>query len=146
MTHELLETARFLANHETQASVRRAVSSAYYAVFHALAEAITGAIVDGASEPQLHATAYRSWDHAQVGKALVNSGEVEALKLIGAAFERLKAARERADYDPRFTFDPGEVHDLLSEATDAVEKIENLAKPDRTRLLIAAISRRGAVR
>lgn len=77
------------------ATRRRAVSTAYYAVFHRLADLCARRISGSApSEPEFQA-AYRILDHGSAAQALVSNAEFRPL---GATFKRLLDARAKADY------------------------------------------------
>ena len=72
LAEELLEHARFLANLDerttTQANIRRAVSAAYYAVFHLLSAAIAKQI-SPSNPPGLRGRTQRALNHAEMYRA-----------------------------------------------------------------------------
>jgi uncharacterized protein (UPF0332 family) len=111
---DLLKQATHLAQKEkrnpTQASLRRAVSAAYYALFHLL---ISESVANW-SQPDLRGALSRAFDH-QLMKAASNrlvqssfAGEdpsvVRNLKLVAGVFVMLQASRHTADYDMTTTW------------------------------------------
>lgn len=109
---DLLEQAYHLARRERrnpkQASLRRAVSTAYYAVFHLL---IDEAVGHWAIERQRSVLA-RTFDHGRMKKVcedcvniFYSSGQPAALsrlKNVAHAFILLQEQRHKADYDNSF--------------------------------------------
>jgi uncharacterized protein (UPF0332 family) len=109
---DLLEQAYHLARRErknpTQASLRRAVSTAYYALFHLL---IDEAVGNWAVERQRSVLA-RTFDHGRMKKVCedyvnnyYSSGQPSALlklKNVAHAFLLLQEQRHKADYDNSF--------------------------------------------
>lgn len=73
LQRDLLRQARQLALHEPrrprQASLRRAVSAAYYAVFHLLLDAVSREVVSGSDHDLLRQTVSRAVTHAEMKKA-----------------------------------------------------------------------------
>ena len=120
LAEELLEHARFLANLDerttTQANIRRAVSAAYYAVFHLLSAAVAEQM--SPSVPLgLRGRTQRALDHADMAKAadlfknpggpvtgvpddIGHSDPISAkLARIAGDFRDLQQNRYIADYD-----------------------------------------------
>jgi hypothetical protein len=123
---ELIATARLLLGAPgsaapTQAQLRRAASTAYYAVFHkvlrAAAERFAGL---GQEHSGAYAILYRSFDHGhmkQMCEALLKSTLPDALKWrlrrdavsqetrdFAGSFPALQEIRHLADYDPTIVF------------------------------------------
>lgn len=116
---DLLAQARHLASKEPkkpkQASLRRAASAAYYALFHFLIDKSARLIVSGAGPDRrtLRQTASRAFNHSQmlkVSKAFggtgdnkwksLFAGETPAdLATVASTFADLQLARHEADYD-----------------------------------------------
>ena len=102
---DLIETARGLTElsprRPTQANLRRAVSTAYYAVFHCLTGAIADMLMGKARNEAWHQV-YRALEHASARNACRNKGVVRRfpLEIQGFAdrFVILQEARNRADY------------------------------------------------
>jgi uncharacterized protein (UPF0332 family) len=106
---DLLEQAYHLARREKkkpkQASLRRAVSTAYYALFHLL---ISEAVANWRRNDQRAGLA-RAFEHGKMKQASGKlatakfSGQspnaVQDLKMVADAFVRLQQQRQTADYD-----------------------------------------------
>src|ERR1044072_6844098 len=87
-----------------QAFMRRAVSTAYYAMFHALARLCADELIGGKhSKTTAWSRVYRALDHKSA-KTVLQSKEAIALSPLVAAFGRafatLQERRHQADYDP----------------------------------------------
>jgi uncharacterized protein (UPF0332 family) len=105
----LLEQARFLANLEKnrprQASLRRAVSTAHYALFHLL----TTAAVHNWKKARQRSALARAFEHKRMNDACrktnsrhfpnPNHANVRHLKTIANTFMQLQQHRHTADYD-----------------------------------------------
>ena len=107
-----------LATHERtrprQASLRCAISTAYYALFHLLTEDATRLFVVG-SEQELHYTIRRSFEHAHMkavakafgsgapglvwADALRGTKVSTELETVAQSFVELQGSRHQADYD-----------------------------------------------
>ena len=136
---DLLRQARHLATKEprrpSQASLRRAVSAAYYALFHLLVDEAVGRMI-GASRHSLRDCLRRAFAHGNmktVAKMFAKkdvspklspglSGHPLPLKLIkvAEAFADLQQARHAADYDMAQRFSRQDVIDLIDQANQAV--------------------------
>ncbi len=113
---------------------RRAISSAYYGLFHALT--LASAALFTPSEDSRHELV-RWMRHADLKRVtawvqgekppdgLENSVGVlrddERVRTIAAAFQRLVSARENADYNHFATFEQSDVRDLVRNAQEAVD-------------------------
>ena len=100
---DLLEQARHLANRERrrpkQASLRRAVSTAYYALFHLLISEATRNWKHGGQRAVLA----RLFDHGKMKAASLHEAQTESrpaqLRQVAKAFVDLQKNRHDADYD-----------------------------------------------
>ena len=136
---DLLHQARMLARHEPrrprQASLRRAVSAAYYALFHSLTREAADRWVTGDDREPLRRMLQRAFDHAimaeackeiarqnggKLAPALPASGAQPELLNVAEAFLDLQQARHEADYDLARMFARQEVLDLIVRAEDAI--------------------------
>lgn len=124
---ELLSQALTLAHAapSTQASVRRAVSSAYYAVFHLLIAEATSNWANVSLRPVLG----RAFDHGAMRSAsdrLLNlkdfpfTGEdpqvVSGLRYVAGTFVQLQKDRHFADYNLTKDLDPSDALDQVRNA------------------------------
>src|ERR1019366_1843152 len=136
---DLLEQAQHLANRELevprQASLRRAISSAYYALFHLLIDEAVSKWEIAAQRPQLA----RMFDHARMNAASVrvlNAGAfpftgqdpamVAHLKTVATTFRRLYEYRQIADYDTTIQWSRTEVLKLIDSATEAFKSMNEI--------------------
>ena len=112
---ELLRAARSLLQPDNGASpsnecIRRAISNAYYAMFHALAASNSGVIV-GPPHDDLTAEAwirvYRGLDHSTARHAFRTHRHKLSTRgdNFAGVFTDLQARRHSADYDPAAAFD-----------------------------------------
>ena len=93
----------------SESAVRRAVSTAYYAVFHALAESNADALTRAADVPVLADTwtrFYRAINHRETSNRFRRTEIPEAPAAVADftdLFIKLQAIREQADYNPDST-------------------------------------------
>ncbi len=143
--HQLLAHAGRLARSRNrdsqQADFRRAVSAAYYALFHLLTQDAAGRLT---RREDLRPLVARKFDHGQVKQTCVQFARWQKppdspfgravpfvpddLRTVADTLQELQAARHRADYDPRAEadFDRGaafEWVDLGRTAFDAWERV-----------------------
>lgn len=140
MIDGLIGTARRLAGSGVkgkprQSDLRRAVSTAYYALFHALAKDGADLFVGASRTPSAAwSQAYRALEH---GFAKNACSQVRGLGLpgpiVGCAetFVRLQQQRHAADYDPLARFTRTEVILAVDEADKAVRDLRSSGRADR---------------
>ena len=122
--------------------LRRAVSSAYYALFHCLARSCADAVAGGSQAPRNAAAwrqAYRALEH---GEARKRCSRVDVMRAYPVAIRNfaehllaMQADRHAADYDPYASFDRYEVVDALDRARRAIDGF--LAAPPEDRRAFA---------
>jgi hypothetical protein len=139
-----IQLARLDPGRPRQASLRRAVSTAYYAVFHALADCCADELVGRQKPWEFFSPIYRSLDHARAKAVL--SGWVRKpgndISLIGQTFVELQEKRHIADYDPEPRLGRVETLDLIDQARTAVARIKSLSSEDKLRLATQLITRK----
>lgn len=149
MHEELLTIAREMAVRDTgrpkKESLARSISTAYYALFHALAEWCARELI-GAWRPwQPFRHVYRSLDHGTARKVFeVVRGSAEFgndAKRIGEAFVLLQKLRHAADYDPAYRTVRQEAQDLIDRAEEAIELLKQLDPAERKLLAARLIGR-----
>ena len=118
-----------------QASLRRAVSTSYYAVFHLLVDGAARLMLAGRDRATLRHCLARAFGHAamrQVAQQFSDDNvspklspalggqalQPELVRVAGALVE-LQEARHKADYDTARRFTRREVLDLVSQAEQA---------------------------
>ncbi len=124
----------------TLARLRKAVSIAYYAMFHALAQNNADRLV-GDSETDRETSAwhrtYRALEHRAAYRQLNESrlGDFnDALKDFGNTFRTLQERRHAADYDPRSQFSRNETLRLIGEAEAAIVNLFTATVDERREL------------
>ena len=142
----LIRIARYLASTGTgvnagrpnQADLRRAVSTTYYALFHALAECCANTLIGATPRnrsQQAWRQTYRALDHRHA-KNQCNRTEItlfpQEIQTFAASFIGLQNRRHTADYDPL----PNQSstffyrHDVLELITEAEQAINSLNSAD----------------
>ena len=121
-----------------QVRLRRAVSTAYYAMFHAVcasnADALIGATpsIQG-TEPWSHA--YRAPDHRPIKNRLEEYGKKSgihpAISAFASTFGILQEQRFDTDYDPQKAFTRREVDRLINRAEAATATFVMVPLQDR---------------
>lgn len=106
----LIATSRRLVRPEakrpSQANLRRAISTAYYAVFHALAKMCADRLVGATKSTRSNKAwveVYRGLVHGECVSACESARNVQfpqRVKDFADAFVQLQRAREACDYDP----------------------------------------------
>ena len=152
MIDDLLKIADDLANRDSgrprHASLRRAVATAYYALFHAVSERCSATLVTfGGSDWETYALVYRAFDHAKLEKVFKEKTSREYLGPqiagIGDAFLQLQVARIAADYDPKpFSYGKSEILQLIEQARSASQQMRDLPEKDSRRLAALLIGKR----
>jgi hypothetical protein len=159
LPEDLLAVARHLALREPkrprQATLRRAISTAYYALFHLLTSA--GAAALAPAQPMaLRARVRRAFAHEEMkrvcaqfqhGEASLNAatrrliaGPLEAgLATIAEAFVVLQDARHSADYDAAESFSRAEALDLVRAAETAFAAWKTVRGTPSANVFLAAL-------
>lgn len=150
LVYELIELAWHLAassgpSRFRQASRRRAVSTAYYALFHAICHICASSLI-GRERRDLEEALYRSIEHGAARKALTSRDAraiSPALDQIGNDFAVLQRERHAADYRPPRAGDTlnDEALTLLAMAEESIFLLEQLDEDARLALAVLLISR-----
>ncbi len=157
---DLLRQARNLANLEPrrprQASLRRAVSAAYYSLFHLLVDEATAmmfgragrrrrfrdVLARGFSHSSM-AAACRSFAGANLPTSIASAVAplpIPAdLQTVATVFRELQEERHRADYNRAAPFYKAEVLDLLQDAGDAAEAWQRVRNDETARFFLMAL-------
>jgi uncharacterized protein (UPF0332 family) len=137
MASRLLDAADTLLQGEPRSMAfrRRAVSTAYYAVFHALAKLSADYLTRSAKRnSEEYSRVYRSLSHGPLKVAFGQAPlrDNKRLSGIGAIVVRLQAERHRADYLPPIAgvFTRDAAQELVDQAREAVAELEGL-KPQQ---------------
>jgi hypothetical protein len=122
-----------------EAFMRRAVSTAYYAMFHALARLCADQLVGGIhAKTAAWARVYRALDH-KPAKTILRSVEAAGLAseivAFGEAFALLQERRHQADYDPApFRYYFNQTAALINLAETAIHGLNSLGADERRAL------------
>ena len=163
----LREQARHLATRERkkpkQASLRRAISAGYYALFHRLTHDAARFLIASASKPHrksLQFSVRRAFDHgsmAQVArsfaggtprepwKSILPGGVPSELSRVGRTFIDLQEKRHEADYDLRASFSRPDTLALLSRLDRSFDDL-NAAPSEAKEVFLTALAFHGRVR
>ena len=140
MSDDLLATARRLAkasaNKPRQADLKRAVSTAYYALFHAMAKNAADMVVGtGANRAEkAWAQVYRGMDHGfakNACKEVVKLGFPTGIVICADEFVTLQDARHSADYDPLHRVTRADALTWVSRAEAAIKALRGCSVKDR---------------
>jgi uncharacterized protein (UPF0332 family) len=145
MNDRLIRVARELSqrtgHRPREAFMRRAVSTAYYAMFHALARLCADELI-GAKHARTAPwnRVYRALDH-KAAKTVLQSSEATALSSViadfGNAFAHLQERRHQADYDPApFQYYFSGTEALVELAHSAIQKLDSLKADERRTLAV----------
>ena len=148
---ELIAIARALVNGvissgatpASQTELRRAISCAYYAMFHTLATSnantLAGASQSGRQRWAWRQT-YRAADHRPIrnklSRANLGGRFLVAIDYFGAVFAVAQRARHSADYDPHSEFSPTDVSGLIDRVENAISAFNQTADDIRRDLAI----------
>jgi hypothetical protein len=160
LADDLREQARHLAIRERrrprQASLRRAVSAAYYSLFHLLIDEATRVAFGGSfSRRRLRHALARSFSHQSMVAACesFHGGALPAsiaasvaplpippeLRELAGVFVKLQEERHRADYNLAAPFVKSEVLALLRELDGAVAGWHRIRREDAARFFLMAL-------
>jgi uncharacterized protein (UPF0332 family) len=147
---DLFDLADHLARREVgrpkHVSLRRAISTAYYGVFHAIAKLCADELVGWSKAWEAYTPIYRTLDHSAARRLFV-SGRIETIygeeiAELGRLFIMLQQARYTADYDPSprpFPISRQEALELIARARQAVRAIREISAEKRERRLLLAV-------
>ena len=130
-SRDLIETARSLTEisprRPSQANLRRAVSTAYYAMFHCLAGCAANLIIGRVRKPAWHQT-YRALEHGKARNACEDRGALAAfppeVRNFADMFVALQKARQQADYALDGRYDKLRVLAAIDMAEDTIVQFD----------------------
>lgn len=156
---DLLEQAEHLCRREArrpkQASLRRAISAAYYSVFHLLvASGVQQLAGHGSATSELRRSLARAYQHSamrdvarqfaaddpspKVRLALTATLPID-LRVVAQALLDLQEARHTADYDVGIRVRRTEVREIIDTATEAHEAWNRVKKHPDARVFLVAL-------
>ena len=155
--NDLIAVARTLAaggnasnrHGATDTELRRAVSCAYYAIFHTLCRTYADVMVSSHAgsqlEQELWNMAYRTIDH---GPARSKCNDAGSMRQFGSDIQDfavrlvdLQRYRHEADYDPGASFTQTQANQIINDAEYALAGFNN-TPPDEIRLFVAYLTSR----
>ena len=144
---ELIRASRLLAGGQpSQEALRRAVSTAYYAMFHALT-ASNADLIMGARRPANESdwvATYRSLRHYRAENPLHGWPHLFSPPVQNFAFVIgiIKAERENADYNPIMSFDQDDVLNWIDSAEQAIIDLNAASPQERAMVAVATLAGR----
>lgn len=131
-----------------QADLRRALSAAYYAMFHALARCCADALV-GATPASRSQTAwtqtYRALEHGyaknQCVRAIGNREFPQGVRKFSEGFVRMQRLRQMADYAPDSDFSRSDVLQLVDEIEKDIAEFAAVPAADRAAFSVYVLLR-----
>ena len=146
---DLLDIAQRLAEgRPSQTDLRRAISSVYYALFHAIAQSNADTLVGDDPQSRDQAAwrqAYRALDHGYAKRrcqsAQNNLRFSLPVKNLAGQFVDLQSARHRADYDPDEIFSGQDVLISVSEAIAYISAFQAAPELERRAFAVYVLMR-----
>jgi len=151
---ELLALARDLAGRGSarDGELRRSISTAYYALFHATLKAAAERFVGRAGRASpAYGLLYRGFSHGRMREICIaierptlsrryreilgRDVASEAAREFAENFQRLQALRHAADYDPQAVFRPADAQDVCDSADRAMQALARIDALEATDLL-----------
>lgn len=139
-SRDLLRVARDLVatSPASQAHFKRAVGSAYYALFHEICKLCADELITPqASIPKMSRAwrhTYRALNHGDARKACKKIEDdpkqynfPSEIRELGINFSTLQKKRHEADYDPTSNFSDKTATELINRAEKAIDQLTNVA-------------------
>ena len=133
-----LDLLRVAERRRSDAHLRRAVSAAYYAMFHCLSRVSADRLVQptdrrGSGRAWVHV--YRALQHRHARKQCLDDDALMAypaeIRRFAAWFAELQEQRHRADYDPAVTLDTAEVRRVVRYAANSIREFERAPEAEQ---------------
>ena len=145
---ELIRTSRLLAGGQpSQEALRRAVSTAYYAMFHALTASNADLIV-GPRTPDNQSdwvATYRSLRHYRAENPLHGWPHLFSppVQNFAVVIGLIKTERENADYNPIMSFNRNDVLNWIDRAEQAIIDFNAASPQERAMVAVATLAGHG---
>ena len=128
-------------------SIRRSVSTAYYAMFHALAASNAECLIgtpQGTLGEHAWLRAYRGLDHREARRNLKQGRHLfsSPVQRFIDTFGELQDARHAADYDPSRVITLSEAVNWIDRAETAIREIVGVDWSERSAMAVQALIRR----
>lgn len=142
----LLEQAESLINATPagaprQADLRRAVSAAYYALFHFVMRAVSDLVLGkAAAKDDLYARTYRSLQHAELKSRSAEARTISNnISAFADAVVTLQDERHKAEYHPLFKISKADALTKVALARAAIANFETAAEDDQKSYLVTVL-------
>ena len=119
-------------------NLRRAVSTAYYALFHCLARSCADTLIGKSGavrETDAWTRAYRALDHNAAKRRCQDAQGTEPFsektRLFAKTFAQIQKQRHRADYAPDAVFRKSEVIQRINDVKDVIKGFEKESMAER---------------
>ncbi len=149
---QLLQLARELATRKAPGAprkvyLRRAISTAYYGLFHCLVASATCNLVGQDRKTPKFRLVYRSFQHSEMRSACEQAGKplppefgiksfCPELRLCASIFVELQKLRHEADYDPQARITLSDTQSAVARAEVATEKLRAAPSEQRDLFLL----------
>ena len=148
---DLIEAARDMADsgrgRPTQAKLRRAVSTAYYAMFHCLAGCAANLIIGRTRKPAWHQT-YRALEHGKARNACEDKRPMatfpQGVRHFAKTFVILQKARQQADYALDGQYSKLDVLAVIDRAERSITRFEQTDAQHRRAFVAHVLFKRRA--
>ena len=142
---ELIRASRLLAGGQpSQDFLRRAISTAYYAMFHALATSNANLVVGTKTAVNRSAwtTTYRSLRHFRAENPLYGWPHLfsSPVQNFAVTIAGIKKQREDADYNPDVSFAQNQVITWIDRAERAIIDFNTASTQERSMVAIATLA------
>lgn len=154
---DLLRIARHLAagavgsgrGRPRQTDLCRAVSAAYYAMFHALAQCCADLLAGGSPShrnPEAWRQTYRALEHGLARSQCDNQAAMRRfppeIRLFAEVFVAMQRERHHADYDPGITFSRDRVRQFIYQVEEAIAEFNAADRGQRRAFSLYVLFRR----
>lgn len=135
------------ASRPTDEALRRAISTAYYAMFHALATSNADCIIGNPRDAfARHAwdRVYRGLEHGSAKVQLQQDQQLfpPGIRQFADAFGQLQDVRHQADYDNAEIFSVDLANTWIDRAEEAIRGFMQVSVPERTAVAVQSLIRR----
>ena len=154
---DLLRIARHLAagsvgsgrGRPRQTDLCRAVSAAYYAMFHALAQCCADLLAGGSPsrrDPEAWRQTYRALEHGLARSQCDNHTAMRRfppeIRKFAEVFVAMQRERHHADYDPGITFSRDRVRQFIYQVEEAIAEFNAADRGQRRAFSVYVLFRR----
>lgn len=150
---DFIVTAKLLAAQPSrgrplETNLRRAVSTAYYALFHCLAECCADTLVGGTGARRSRDAwrqVYRALQHGRARERCIDIGRSSLARFpveiqnFAQVFADMQPLRHSADYDPDAEFSRNPVIQSINDAENAIRQFPNSPIADRRAFAVHAL-------